>query len=204
MNEDILQQYAADPKAVAAPKNAELAEITKLARKQLRLQANVVKAEEKLKAAQAALDAVEGKALPEAMLAVGLTEFTLKNKSRVKIADVIRAAIPKARAEEALRWLIKNKHEGLIKGEVEINFGRGDRRIEKVLAFLKQKQFTGLDYSRQETVHAGTLSAWVRQQVEAGKKVPEDLLGVYRTIKAVITPPKVKTLPSQPTTTKGE
>ena len=123
MEEDILQQYAADPKAVAAPKNAELAEITKLARKQIRLQASVVKAEEKLRAAQAALDAVEGKALPEAMLAVGLTEFTLKNKSRVKIADVIRAAIPKARLPEALTWLVQHHQEGLIKGTVEVNFG---------------------------------------------------------------------------------
>ena len=204
-NDDLLQQYEADPGAVTAPKNVELAEITKLARRQLTLAKRVERAEAKLTAAKQELAAVEEKALPEAMLAVGLTDFTMKNKARVKISDVIRAAIPRARAEEALRWLTVHGQGGLIKGEVSVTFGRADRRVEALVALFKQKRFAGLEYDRRETVHAGTLSAWVRQQVDAGKTVPTDLLGVYRVIKAVIVPPKVKTLPTQPpTSTKGE
>ena len=96
------------------------------------------------------------------------------------------------RAEEALRWLTVHGQGGLIKGEVSVTFGRGDRRVEALVALFKQKRFAGLEYDRRETVHASTLSAWVRQQVDAGKTVPTDLLGVYRVIKAVIVPPKVK------------
>ena len=115
--------------------------------------------------------------IPEAMAEVGMSEFKLQDGDKVTVQPYYSASIPKDRINEALDWLRDNNHGDLIKNTVSVDFGRGeDDRADTLRESL---QNTGLSYTDKTGVHSSTLRAFVREQVEAGKSLPLDLLGVF-------------------------
>ena len=82
------------------------------------------------------------------------------------------------------QWLIDNNHGDLIKNEVKLKFSRGEEEAaDKIVNELLAK---GLNPQQVKSVHSGTLSAFVKEQLSEGAEIPEQLLGVYIGRKAII------------------
>lgn len=164
-------------KDVAIPKQEDLAGIAELADRQIQLQGIVAELENALSLKKEELRQVAEIELPETMLNLGLNSFSLSDGTKLQIKTFYRGSIPKAREEEAFEWLKEHGHEDLIKNEVKSSFGKGEEiNANNLMLILKQE---GFDYENKKTVHPSTLKAFVKEQLERGKSLPLDTLGVY-------------------------
>ena len=162
---------------VPVPKNEDLHGIAVLATKQLAAQAKVSDLENQLELAKAQLTTIQEIELPESMLHLGLKSFTLSDGSKLDVKTFYRGNISKNRAEEAHDWLRDHDHADLIKNDVVCSFGKGEDHDALVL--MGKLEGMKVDYENRKHVHASTLKAFVREQIEMGKELPLDLLGVH-------------------------
>ena len=162
----------------------ELATVSSLAQKQLNLANEVSGIEDMLKAKKEELRLCQEQELPDAMSAAGLTQITLSTGEKISINEFYAAHISKANQQQAYQWLLENGHEGIIKNEVSLNFGRGESGIvdETVLA-LKSR---GLSPEVKQSIHPSTLKAFVKEQLTTGNDIPTEPFGVYIGTKAII------------------
>lgn len=72
---------------------------------------------------------------------------------------------------QAFAYLTELGYSDLIKTEVTVRFNREDR--DKALHFKKRLENAGYVPTIKETVHAGTLTAWLKEQVEKHGFVPD-------------------------------
>lgn len=143
-----------------------------------------VKAEAALAEAKDRRRRLEELTIPEHMASLGQTECVLTDGRKVKVETKIHASISEAKKDEAFAWLRDNGHEGLIKREIKVQFGKGQDNIAgDVLAELKER---GLAPESKETVPANSLAAWVREKNKEGAVLPLDTLGVFVSRKAVV------------------
>jgi hypothetical protein len=137
------------------------------------------------------------KRLPDLMGELGINVVSLEADGNVPAVEAkaapfyaanIAVGWPEEKRRAAFDWLDGNGHGDLIKTEVTVSFRREDR--DEAVKFLKVAK----DYGRpeiKEAVHHGTLTAWLREQVEDQHYIPPlDVLGgtVARSVKL-----KVKT-----------
>ncbi len=135
--------------------------------------------------------------IPKLMEQVGLASFKLENGAEVVVDEPIYASISKKNQGDAYQWLRDNDHEDLIKNEIKVALGKGEDELAKlVMKYLVSKK---IDFTQKESVHAGSLKAFVRTLLEeeaqpgyTAEKLPQDLFGVYRPKIAKIQKPKVK------------
>tara|TARA_B100000214_G_scaffold42057_1_gene26430 strand:+ start:20391 stop:20930 length:540 start_codon:yes stop_codon:yes gene_type:complete len=127
----------------------------------------------------------EERVIPEMMQEAGVSKIKLKDGTEVEVKPFYAAKIPESRIDEAFGWLRSNGYEDLIKNTVTANFNRG--QDNQVSELIKVCEDHGFAYSKKEKVEPMTLKAFVREQVEGGKKVPFDLFGVYIANKTKIT-----------------
>ncbi len=127
----------------------------------------------------------EERVIPEMMQEAGVSKIKLKDGTEVEVKPFYAAKIPESRIDEAFGWLRSNGYEDLIKNTVTANFNRGqDNQVSELIKVCEEHGFA---YSKKEKVEPMTLKAFVREQVEGGKKVPFDLFGVYIANKTKIT-----------------
>lgn len=115
--------------------------------------------------------------IPELMDQVGLSHFTTREGLRFKVVDSVHAHISKANHVEAMQWLDDNGHGPLVKRNVIIEFGQEQEESALELAQELQKKYAGVLQKR--AVHASTLKAWAREQLEEGKPFPLKLFGIH-------------------------
>lgn len=163
----------------AAPQEAgaSLERIVALARLLRQHQVTVETLTDELTDAKEALRKVEQEDLPELMRELGLELMRLEDGSTVEVVNEVQCAITEAHRPAAHAWLQDNGFGGLIKTEVSVAFGRGEQAAALALA----AQIGG---TLKEAVHASTLKAFVKEQMEAGTKVPFDLFSVFPYAKA--------------------
>lgn len=162
-----------------------LARIARLAEEQRNAAQAVVDAEAVLEARKNELVQVSEHDLPEAMRAVGMGEVKLEDGTTVSVSDRIQARISKAHESAAFAWLEDNGFAGLIKREFKIGFGRDQEDwAAKFEATLSTEE---VGYTRKQTVHSSTLKAFVREQLEDGVEIPEEVFGVFRQTVAKLT-----------------
>ena len=163
----------------AAPEEsgASLERIVALARLLRQHQATVETLTEELTDAKEALRKVEQEDLPELMRELGLELMRLEDGSTVEVVNEVQCAITEANRERAHAWLTDNGFDGLIKTEVSVSYGRGERPKAIVLA-------ASIGGTLKESVHPATLKSFVKEQMEAGTKVPFDLFSVFPYAKA--------------------
>lgn len=122
--------------------------------------------------------------LPDLMREIGMDRIGLPVNGNKPAVDVVlqpfyRANIAsswdEARRQAAFAWLIKNHAGDLIKTKIEMAFPRQSFKKAKALfnKLTKQKLNPTLDQS----VHSQTLTAWLRERVEAGEIPPLDVIG---------------------------
>jgi len=161
-----------------------LQQISDLANKQVKLERKIKEMEDELKAVKDEHKQVSQVDIPEALAEVGLSEFKLKDGTKITVSPFYSASIPKDRVDEAMTWLRDNNHGDLIKNTISVDFGRGE---DEAAAQLKEHlQEEGASYTDKTGVHPQTLRAFVREQVESGQNLPLDLLGVFIGQKTVI------------------
>tara|TARA_R110001599_G_scaffold16284_1_gene66450 strand:+ start:2610 stop:3215 length:606 start_codon:yes stop_codon:yes gene_type:complete len=156
---------------------------------------NVLNLNEVMKAYHKEARYIDCVQLPEAMQEFGLDSFETDEGITVKIKEFVKASIPsetainKARSEDQRQELIARREDAfealsqmgaasLIKSKVEVDIPRGDKREAEVLtAMLKE---SGYETTSKESVHAGQLSAWAKEQLEQGTDLDFDVFGIYQ------------------------
>ena len=168
--------------------NDEIHEIAIMCHNQRRLEAEIAASEESLSAMNERLRNLSEVQIPEAMMAMGLTELKLSTGESVSIKKYYSTKIPTERLNEAMEWLRKTGNDDIIKNTISLNFGKGeDELAQEVAKLLIQK---GLSPEQKIFVHAMTLKAFVKECIEGGRNLPLDLFGVFVGNKTKITPAK--------------
>jgi|TARA_E500000318_G_scaffold69075_2_gene63964 flagellar hook-length control protein FliK len=164
--------------------DGELSIVSTLANKQLKLATNVAELEAELKAKKEELRLTSEQELPDAMQAAGLTQITLSTGEKISVNEFYNAHISKANQEKAYEWLVSNGHEGLIKNEVLMKFGRDESEVvEQTVSALQSR---GLSPEVRQSVHPSTLKAFVKEQFTSGNDIPTEPFGIYIGTKATI------------------
>jgi len=164
--------------------DGELSIVSSLANKQLQLATQVVEIESMLKAKKEELRLTSEQELPDAMQSAGLTQITLSSGEKISINEFYNAHISKANQEKAYQWLIENGHEGLIKNEVLLKFGREESLVvEETVSALQSR---GLSPEVRQSVHPSTLKAFVKEQFTSGNDIPTEPFSIYIGTKATI------------------
>jgi hypothetical protein len=148
----------------------------------------VDKAAEAMKAAKEAARRLAEEDIPCLMAEAKVAALTLEDGVSVTIKDDVYAAIPAARRDEAYTWLEDHGFGGLIKTEVAVMFGREE--LKKATALFIALQKKKLDVELTRGVHAQTLGAFLREQIEASNPIPLELFGARPVKVAKIKPPK--------------
>lgn len=165
-----------------------LGEVQSLARILVDYDNDIEAAEEKLKALKENARRVREESLPNAMAEVGLDKVVLQSGEEIKVKRDVYVAIPSEQKPKAYAWLEANGHGALIKTEVAVAFGKEQR--EAALEFQRDCEQRGLEAEVAVTVHAGTLKAFLREQLENAKPVPLDLFGARPVSIATVKLPK--------------
>lgn len=117
-----------------------------------------------------------------------LKEFfssSLPSQSSIdRCKDPEKRADLEARKLEGLEWLDKSGLGDVIKNNIVAILPRGNQELAKELAeILEQKQ---VSYVREESVHAMTLNATLKEQMKKGTNVPFETFGVITGTKVEI------------------
>ena len=115
--------------------------------------------------------------LPNLFAEVGLAELKLADGRHLKVGNYYGASIKAEKKRAAYDWLRDNGFGDLIKNQVSCSFGKDED--SKALGLVSKLNELGYDSNTREWVEPSTLRAFVREQHEAGKQLPMDLLGAY-------------------------
>ena len=149
------------------------------------LQKQYKEKEEELSKIKSQVRDMEERIIPEMMQEAGVSKIKLKDGTEVEVKPFYAAKIPESRVDEAFGWLRGQGFEDLIKNTVTANCNRGqDNQVSELIKVCEEHGFA---YSKKEKVEPMTLKAFVREQVESGKKLPFDLFGVYIANKTKLT-----------------
>lgn len=112
--------------------------------------------------------------IPEAMKVAGLKALTLEDGAVVSVDSSKHGSYTKENEAKVFDWLRKHGHESLIKNVIEVKFGKGEEaRAQALIKVLETKKFT--DWAQKQSIHANTFKAFVREQLEAGAKLPKTI-----------------------------
>ena len=115
--------------------------------------------------------------LPNLFAEVGLSELKLADGRHLKVSNYYGASIKDTKKEAAFNWLRNKGFGDLIKNQVSCSFGRDED--EKARGLIDTLNKGGYQSSQREWVEPSTLRAFIREQHEAGKELPMDLLGAF-------------------------
>ena len=111
------------------------------------------------------------------MQSAGLNQIVLSTGEKISINEFYNAHISKANQEVAYQWLVENGHEGLIKNEVLLKFGREESTVvDETVSALQSR---GLSPEVRQSVHPSTLKAFVKERVTDGKPIDLDMFGAF-------------------------
>ena len=122
---------------------------------------------------------LETKTMPDLFMDAGVDKVGIAAEGNYPAYDAAlspyyHANISKDMTEEqrqaAFKWLEDEGHGDLIKTQLKVDLGLGDRKsAKKVEAFLQK---AGIDYSSELGVPWNTLTSWLKEQIEKQEKIP--------------------------------
>ena len=115
--------------------------------------------------------------LPNLFAEVGLAELKLADGRLIKVGNYYGASIKEDKKLAAFTWLRNNGFGDMIKNQVSCSFGRNED--EKARGLIDTLNEQGYQSSQREWVEPSTLRAFIREQHEAGRQLPMNLLGAY-------------------------
>lgn len=168
---------AARAHAVPHDDRDKLLEITKTGELAREMEQKIATLEEDLKAERAKLNALYYDRLPTLLSEARMDNFTLAASgnspaTEYKMTAIYRASIssewPEEKQARAFAVLKRLKAEALIKSKVEIVMSKGQQAL--VAKIQKALKPLGINPSVKESVHHGTLGAWLKEQYVVKKK----------------------------------
>ena len=120
---------------------------------------------------------LSGEVLPSLFLEVGLSELKLADGRKIQVSEYYRATPLKENRAKVHTWLRDNGFGDLVKNQVTCSFGRNED--EKASGLISTLSEGGFEPAQREWVEPSTLRAFIREQHEAGRQLPMDLLGAY-------------------------
>lgn len=133
-------------------------------------------AEQRLKDAKERERLLREETIPSAMQELELKELVLESGETISVKQEVYASIPKANQQPAFKWLDDNGFGGLIKVEVSVVFGKGEK--DDAIEFADHLRANGMAPEFSEGVHAQTLKAFLKEQIAEGRKdLPLELFG---------------------------
>ena len=177
-----MQEYPDFGDDVAKPQGTDLELLTGLAERLKEKTDEIAQAQTVVKALEAQARELAWNEIPELMENLGVSEFKLRDGSKITIKTDIRCSIPKdpEKRAEAMNWVSENGGEELIKRAFEITFDRHQGDEAKAFEAKLQSPDNKLDYERHETLATGSLKVWIANKLEAGEQVPMEKLGAFR------------------------
>lgn len=157
-----------------------LAQISETALQQKAAEAEVARLEDELKAANNKLRDIVERRMPELMDQAEMTMITTRDGIIVKIEERIRGSIPKNREGEAFKWLEDHEHDGLIKRQFTIEFGKDEEAWARKFEADLRKRKKPVNVKRKDSVHPSTLASFITERLQAGDDVPLETFGVFR------------------------
>lgn len=189
--DDVLRMAQADAESQEPAPADQLEKIKHFGEKQRSLTKQLAELENQVSLTKEALRRVMEQDLPEAMDAVGMTEFKLDDGTTIKVKPFYAASIPEERKDEAFEWLKDHDFDGLIKADVTVKFGKGEFEVaQSFLNFIRGFNEKAIEPDYKESVHWQTLRAFVKEQIEGGHPLPLDMFGVFVGRKAELKLPK--------------
>jgi hypothetical protein len=122
--------------------------------------------------------------IPDFFDEMGLSKIALTDGTAVEIIRKYVAHIKEENKAEVYKWLRKNKHAALIKHDVTAKIKKGELKEYKSL--VKDIKKLGISFTDKKSIHAGTLNAFVNEQMEEGVDLPEEF-GVFPLRKTKLT-----------------
>lgn len=135
---------------------------------------------------------IETEDMPELMRELEMKSFVLTDGTKIEVVDDLMCGITEEHKADAHDWLRSNNFGGIIKTLITQQYGTGEteqatRNAEAI------SELTGRAATVSETIHAGTLKAFLKEQRAKGTKIPQVLFGLFPFSKAKVTPPKRET-----------
>lgn len=143
------------------------------------LEAIVESMENDLSAIKANLNGIKTKKLPDIMKELSL-EKIVRNGREISIHNFVSGSLPKEEdcRADAIKWLEDNGGAGLIKTELSMSFGKGERDAAN-RTFEMLKKSTNKDVHMETGVHASTLQSFAREKLKKGEEIDTDKLGLF-------------------------
>ena len=174
--------------AVTNIKQESLQSVASLLQEQLKLEELIESLEETLKIQKDNLRKLSGETIPTKMAELGLTATEMLDGSKVKVVEDIYVSIPKdaKRSTACYQWLTDNGLGDIIKNQVGIAFGMGEKQqAEKLQDYIKET--LGYIPEVKVSVHPSTLKATFRKWHEEGRSVPDNMFNLFIGQKTKIT-----------------
>jgi hypothetical protein len=164
-----------DFEAIPQEKLQTLSTFAKEARE---LSINIEELENNLSAMKQRLQVVTEKEMPDIMMELGMEQIKLTTGEKLTMKKFYSASIKPELQEAAFKWLRDNGHDSLIKNKVEGSFGKGeDEKVREIMEKL-QSMVPGV-FTAKTSVHSMTLKSFVKEQIEAGSNLPQEMFGVF-------------------------
>jgi len=174
--------------AVTNIKQESLQSVASLLQEQLKLEELIESLEETVKIQKDNLRKLSGETIPTKMAELGLTATEMSDGSKVKVVEDIYVSIPKdaKRSTDCYQWLTDNGLGDIIKNQVGIAFGMGEKQqAEKLQDYIKET--LGYIPEVKVSVHPSTLKATFRKWHEEGRSVPDNMFNLFIGQKTKIT-----------------
>jgi len=153
-----------------------LSELSRLTKKQLKLEKDIEKIEEDLKARKKELEEVSRVLIPSILNTSGLSEVRLASGEKLQVQDKLNASIADKNYTLAYRNMVNaeggDAHatelvDSLFKSQIVI-----DGNDERVLNLLLDNDVV---YDSKYSIHPQTLKKYCRERLEQGKLIPEGI-----------------------------
>lgn len=164
--------------------------LTTLANALVKADENTDAAEKSFKEAKEAARVLREEHIPSVFHELGIDEIKLESGAKFKITQDVCSTLSAATKPAAYDWLVENGHGGLVKTVVSSTFGKGEE--EDAVKLSEELVRLGLDSNLKRDVHAGTMKAWLKEQLADGTPPPMDLFGARPVFKATVKIPKPK------------
>jgi len=177
-------KFDADDQKDKEPSKDKLESLVALAERFIEEKDAIKEADDALKAAKKAFAKTERGDLPDLMAELGVPLLKLDNGMVISIAEDCTASLSNTTRGPALDWMIEHDYGGLIKTEVTVAYGRGER--DEAVELVKKLDALDIRADLSETVHHSTLKSFVKERLAEGDAIPMDLFNVYPFNKATV------------------
>lgn len=180
-----------------ASSSPEVGKVIALADEAKLLEAHIEQLDGELKSANARYNEIKTKLIPDAMSAMGSSEWTAEDKSiKIKVEDFIAGSLPKSTDEDpearqrALGLVEAYGGQDIIKTEVNLAFSKSEHN--EAMNAVGVLRDMGLDPVVESGIHPQTYLAFIRERLKNGEEVDIAGLGLFQGRKAKITIKKEK------------